>query len=810
MAKAKKKKDIVAGDNNFDNFFPDDEKYKENYELINIGEYDETCSLIYAVNVNLARMLKNIRDGLLPVERRILYAMFMMKVFPKSPFKKVAKIVGEVMGEYHPHGDSPIASSLGKLGQSWKMNEICVHGHGNFGSAAGADIGQMRYIEAKLSKYAMDCFFEDGDWDGKSIVDFAETFQGKGFLEPEFLPSKYCNALIQWSTGIGNGIYSGLPGHRVVDVNRAIIKLLDNPDADFSLIPDTPTGCTICDKKKFLKMSDALDYTFRMRSNYEVDGKYVYIRNVPFNSTANGIRDQIEKLYEAGKLPELVNAEVDDVDFGRKFTIVLTTKKGADIEQLMSNLYKWTQLEDTFTAMYNMVDDYSTYLYTARTTMLNWIMYRKEYLMRKQKSIMSNLAMKIHVNEGQLEILTSDRFEDVIKFARKHSTSETERFYIDEFGMSDVQARKISQLRLGELNQDNINKLKDENKDLEKKYNKHKKILTSDSKLNDIIREDQLDGIKRYGTPRKSKVVQLKDISNVPNTRHKLVITTSCIKKLDVSLVDVGDIDPSDKILSVMDVKNRDTVLVFDKAGKVYPIKVSNINVSPADNVGISLTNFGIFEPVIGCVSYNEEEEGLDKKLITVTHNGLIKKSDINDYYKLNKPTKSISLNKEDYLVSVHVAMDNTDVIVYTTDGNAIVININEITETSRNTKGVKALNLVEGENIIGICELSDGNEMVVFTTKGRAKRFPCKGMPTAKRGNTGFPISKLEKNEKIFTVMLVKDTDMVEVMTRDNKLFIEILDIVHSTRIAPCEKIVKLPKGDYILEIIKISGEIA
>lgn len=786
---------------------------------INIADFCKEIMLIYGANVNLARALPDTRDCLKPVERRLLYTMFKdEKMKPNTKNKKVAKIIGDCMGCYYPHGDAALLGVLVGMAQWWKNNACAVGGAGNYGTIAGEDNSQMRYLEAFMPEFTWDCFFSE--WED-AIIDFRPNYSGD-IDEPEALMCKYPYALFNGVTGLGYGLYGGIPPFNIGETIDLVIELIKNPNkSQVYLIPDLPTYCDVVDTD-FKKICNTGEGPFRIRGRIEINknGNLV-IRSIPFQTNINAIIEQIKELVEKTKIIGLqdikdysknVKTRIHGIDYDLlDMYIELVVKKGANTDQLIDVLYKSTKLESTFTVNLEMVDDYENVHYSLKSFILDWIDARREtkrrlYLyrhsIRNKRLYMLNVILSIIADDKN-----SAKLEKIMKTS-KNKKHIVERL-ISEFNINDVEADTIAEFKNYQKSKDNIEKFKSEMEEIKEEIDRLDVLINDEDLMDKDIIKELKECKKKYGTPRKSKVIKVKDSDFVEDTNHIIAITKKgMVKKLPENMTEIGELLPGDRVINTITINNRESLLVFDSEGKCYGLSVKEIISTPLKGVGYDVTNYIKTSSKIINISKLPEKLSEDNFIIFITKNGIVKKASMSNYMKTTKGgLKALALKsgkEADKLVDILITeKPNANILLYTANGRAIRFSIKDIPMTLRQSSGVIGIKLQQDDEVIGMSLISNKKKyLALITKKGMGKKVLIDNCSKTTRANEGYVLTSLNDDDKIVGLKNVDKDDAIDIFFNNRVETISTRDLKETTKLAKPIKTVKCKNGEHIITI--------
>lgn len=764
-----------------------------------IGDLVTTEMTKYGKNVIAKRAVPDFKDGLLPVYRRILYAMFKdEKVLPNKAHKKVIGLEGTIIKLYHPHGSC--VGSIVKLAQAWVQNQQLVDGKGNFGNQAGDNHAASRYIKARLSQYAYDCFFKDFR-ENTNIVDM-KTAADDSVMEPLFLPARYPNTLVNGAAGIAFSIVSYIPPHNFTELCTATIKLLRNPNAKFELYPDFPTGCEILNKESIPEIYESGSGSIKLRAKMEIseDGTEIYVSNIPYMTTGNKIHKKITDLVNNKEIEGLKDLiEMDNKDkkkskLDKSVRFKLTLKRGADPHYIIHTLYKKTMLANSFTIRLNILDgiDLNRRM-SMRELILQWLDFRRATKYRILANSLVSVNTDIHVTESLISIFNSDNYDKVMNGIREAgSRSEVIDMLIDGFDLSDIQAERIADNQVYKLHKNRRFELQERLNDLDKHRVMLEDVLRNPASIDDIIEAELAEGIAKYGGPRKCKLISSARADVIPNTEHFIMVSKNgYIKKLISGTSSVGGFKQGDSLqCSLSNVKNTDELYIFTVKGKVYKVPVAVIKSSNNVSAGVDISNYvNLDSAIVGMYKESDFLKTKNRYLLCLSKDGQIKKSELS-LYNVKSSLIYMRLKDEDEVVDVQICKGKKDdVMVYSTAGECAIFNLSELTTYNRNTVGVTVGNFADNMQGFNIIHHND-TDMCIITNKGNAKRLDVDSIPSQKRGKTVIRLTKLNKGEEIKYIISTKKKELK--LLRHNDMvgdIVTISDIPKLTRISKCKK---------------------
>src|SRR5579862_9838599 len=744
-----------------------------NIEPRGLEEEMRSAYLDYAMSVIVGRALPDVRDGLKPVHRRVLHVMNEMGLNPTRKHVKSAQIVGEVMGKYHPHGDSAIYDTLVRLAQSFSMRYPLVDGHGNFGNIDGYSAAAMRYTEARLSRLATE-MLRDIDQD---TVDFVPTYDG-GTQEPVVLPARFPNLLVNGSSGIAVGMATNIPPHNLREVVAATIAYIDDPQIDLEGLmqyikgPDFPTAGTI------LGRDGIRDAYATGRGRVRVQGKAhiepigqgkeaIIVTELPFQVRKGGDGGLIEKLsglVEEKKIPEI--SDLRDESDRRGMRIVIELKREAIPKVVLNKLYKHTPLQTTFGVnMVALVDNVPRTL-SLREVLGHYIDHQREVIVRRSKFELRRAEERAHVLEGLLVAL--DNLDEVIALIRGSRDPETARIgLVERFELTVIQAQAILQLTLSRLTALEADKIKQEHKDLIERIKELREILGDESRVMALIKEELSEIAETYGDERRTEITHAEgeiDIEDLIADQQMVISITHSgyIKSLPLSTyrqqrrggvgVTGGEMKDDDYIEHLFVSSTHDYLMFFTNRGKVYRLKVYELPEASRTARGRALVNLLPLregERVQSVLSTRDFSEG--KYLVFATRNGMVKKTEFGAY---NTPIKAdgiiaINIRDDDELIAVRRTSGEDTVIMVSRSGQAARFSESQVRPMGRDTSGVRGMNVSQkGNAVLAMDVARDDQELLVVTENGYGKRTPISDYPVKGRATMGVKTIQLTENK--------------------------------------------------------------
>ena len=751
----------------------------------NIVNEIESSFIEYSMSVIKARALPDLRDGLKPVHRRILYSMYESGYTPDKPHKKSAKTVGEVMGNYHPHGDSSIYEAMVRMAQDFSYRYMLIDGHGNFGNIEGDGAAAMRYTESRLSKIALELLRDIN----KNTVDFGVNYD-ETRKEPLVLPSRFPNILVNGTMGIAVGMATNIPPHNLGEVIDGCIAYIDNPDIDtlglmqYIKGPDFPTGGTILGNSGIKKAYETGRGTITLRSKATIEEKngrhYIIVDEVPYGVNTAELKNKVAELVHSKVIDGISDYHTDLKD-GIKITITL--KKDANPQVVLNNLYKHTQFQTTYGIILLMIDNKTPRTLGLKDIISKYIDYQKEVIYRRTKFDLDKAEKRVHILEGYKIAL--DNIDDFIKIIKEAETdTEAKEKLINKYSISQTQAEAILELKLRRLTGLERDKIESELKELLEKIKMYKEILESEAKILEIIKTEMLEIKDKYADERRTNIDMtaidyIEDESLIPVENIVITLTNKgYIKRMTsdtyktqnrggvgIKGMTTNEDDYVEKLLSM---STHDYLMFFTNRGKVYRVKGYEIPQYSRQSKGLPIVNLlplekGETVKTMLKVSNNDE----CKNIVFCTQNGLIKRTNLSEFENIRSNGKiAISLKEDDELISAKKTTGENEIIIASSNGRMIRFNETEIRIMGRTAAGVKGIDLGDGK-CVG-CEIAMPNQQIlVVTEKGYGKRTETEEYRMTHRGSKGVKALNItDKNGNIVSFKLVNGNEDLMIIT--------------------------------------------
>ena len=731
----------------------------------NIVDEVKTSFLEYSMSVIKSRALPDLRDGLKPVHRRILWSMYESGYTPDKPHRKSAKTVGEVMGNYHPHGDSSIYEAMVRLAQDFNQRYMLIDGHGNFGNIEGDGAAAMRYTESRLSKISLELLRDIN----KDTVNMNDNFDVTR-KEPDVLPSRFPNVLVNGSMGIAVGMATNIPPHNLGEVIDGCVAYIDNPDIDtlglmqYIKGPDFPTGGIILGNSGIKKAYETGRGSITIRSKAEIEDKgnhsNIVITEVPYGVNTMELKNKVAELVHNKTIEGIADYHTDLKD-GIKITITL--KKDANPQVILNNLYKHTNFQVNYGIIFLVLDGQTPKTLGLKAIITKYIDYQKEVIIRRTKYDLKQAEASVHILEGQKIAL--DNIDAVIKIIRgAHDDDEAKTALISNFGLDDIQASNILQMRLRRLTGLEREKVESDLQELLIKIADYKDILGSMERVLNIIKEEMLEIKKKYADERRTTIDMtaidfIEDESLIPVENICIALTNKgYIKRMLIDTYKtqrrggVGikgmSTNEEDFVSKLLTARTHDYILFFSNKGRVYRIKGYEIPEFSRQSKGIPIINILSLEKeeVIKSVLVIRYDNEPNKYLIFATKNGLVKRVKIEEFENIRRLGKiAIVLRENDELVNVEKSDGESEVIIGTADGRAVRFNEKDLRVMSRTSAGVRGIK-IENSFVIGsvVARKDQDSQMLVVSENGYGKKNKIEDYRLAKRGGKGVKALKL------------------------------------------------------------------
>lgn len=794
---------------------------------VSLEEEMKSSYIDYSMSVIVARALPDVRDGLKPVHRRVLYGMYELGLQYNRPYKKSARIVGEVLGKYHPHGDSAVYDSMVRMVQDFSLRYPLVDGQGNFGSVDGDSPAAMRYTEARLARITEE-MLRDLD---KNTVDFAPNFDDS-LQEPTVMPAYLPNLLVNGASGIAVGMATNIPPHNLNEVIDGLIALIKNPDITIEklmkhvIAPDFPTGGMIFGYQgvRDAYLTGRGKIIVRAKANIETlknNRENIIITELPYQVNKANLIEKIAELVKEGKITDISNIRDESDRDGMR--VVIELKRDSQPNVVLNNLYKFTQMQTTFGVIMLALVHGIPRVLNLKEVMQHFLNHRMDVLIKRTKFELDAAERRAHILEGY--IIALDNIDEVIETIKKSRDVETAKNNLmRKFKLSEIQAKAILDMRLQRLTGLERKKIEDEYKETIKLIEKLKGILTNEEKRKEIIKEELLYPKDKFGDERRTEIIydyeefSLEDII----AEEDVVVTIShkgFIKRFPVSgyrkqarggkgVTGAGTKD-DDFIEHMFIATTHQYILFFTDKGKCYWLKVFEIPEAGRASRGrsvLNLINKEKDEEITAFVNVKEFRE--DQFLVMATEQGTIKKTVLSAYGNVRKGgINAINLNSGDRLIAVKMTEGNNDIVLGTRNGFAIRFKESDVRDMGRTATGVRGIKLSKGDIVVGLIVIKRQTTILVVTEKGYGKRSDISEYRTTHRGGKGIiTVKTSDKVGKMISMLEVTDNEELIIISTQGMVIRQgISDIRVMGRNTQGVRVIRLNEGDSIADISKV-----
>ena len=785
-----------------------DDKIFDKIHEVDLKETMETSYIDYAMSVIASRALPDVRDGLKPVQRRVLYSMVELNNGPDKPHRKCARIVGDTMGKFHPHGDSSIYGALVNMAQEWNTRYPLVDGHGNFGSEDGDGAAAMRYTEARLSKISMEMVADIN----KDTVEFTPNFD-ETEKEPSVLPSRYPNLLVNGTSGIAVGMATNIPPHNLTETINAIVKIIDNKveenrDTTIEEImeiikgPDFPTGATILGRKDIEQAYRTGRGKIKTRAVSEIEtmdnGKSrIIVTELPYMVNKAKLVEKIASFVKEKKVDGITDLRDESDQEGTR--VVIEVRRDANANVILNQLYKHTQLQDSFGVIMLALVNGEPKVLNLLQMLDEYLNHQKDVVTRRTKFELNKAEERAHIIKGLLIAL--DNIDEVIKIIRgSRTTADAKKNLIERFGLSDAQSQAIVDMRLRQLTGLAREDLEAEYADLMAKIDYLKSILADENKLLTVIKEE-IEVIRdKFGDERRTKIgINVGDLSDedlIPEEDTVVAMTNlGYIKRMTVDnfksqnrggkgIKGMQTID-KDFMKDMFMVSTHDYILFLTNTGRIYKLKCYEIPEAGRTARGMAIVNLLQLQPgekISAMVQMKEFEE--DKYLIMATKKGTIKKTPIMAYTNIRKSgIQAITLREDDELIDVNISDNNDNIMLITKKGQGIKFRETDVRETGRSAMGVRGIELNQDDEVISMQLESHGECVLIVSANGMGKRTPFTDFKLQNRGGKGVKCYKIsDKTGEVVGAKAVNDGNEIMMITNEGiviRMFVNDISIL-------------------------------
>ncbi|MDY3254052.1 MAG: DNA gyrase subunit A [Lachnospiraceae bacterium] len=814
-----------------------DDKIFDKIQEVDLKKTMEKSYIDYAMSVIAARALPDVRDGLKPVQRRILFSMEELNIGPDKPHRKCARIVGDTMGKYHPHGDSSIYGALVNMAQDWSMRAILVDGHGNFGSVDGDGAAAMRYTEARLSKISVEMLADIN----KDTVDFIPNFD-ETEKEPVVLPSRFPNLLVNGTTGIAVGMATNIPPHNLGETINAVIKLIDNKvdeDRDTQIEeilpivkgPDFPTGGVIIGTRGIEEAYRTGHGKVIVRGVTNIEpmdnGKNrIIITELPYLVNKARLIEKIAELVKDKKIDGITDLRDESDREGMR--VVVEIRRDVNPNIVLNKLYKHTQLQDTFGVNMLALVKNEPKVMSLLEILTNYLDHQKDVVTRRTKYDLNKAEERAHILKGLLIAL--DNIDEVIRIIRgSKNVADAKEQLIVRFSLTEVQAQAIVDMRLRALTGLEREKLENEYNELMVKIAEYKAILADEKLLLGVIKKEIIEISNKYGEERRTSFeydeseITMEDL--IPNENTVIAKTSlGYIKRMTVDnfksqnrggrgITGMKTIE-DDYIEDLLMCQTHQKILFFTNYGRVYMMKAYEIPEGSRNSRGVAIINLLQLNPgekISAIIPFMGMEE--NKNLFMVTKNGIVKKTRVTEFKNIHKNgLKAINIREEDELIEVKTTDSSSEIFLVTKYGMCIRFKETNVRETGRSSMGVIGMTLDDGDEVVGMQLDSQGDSLLIVSEKGYGKRSTLDQFRLQHRGGKGLRCYKImEKTGYIIGVKAVTDENEIMMITSGGIIIqIRMNDIRNLGRITSGVKLINLDEGVEVAKIAKVREKVS
>ncbi|MFI3069021.1 DNA gyrase subunit A [Streptococcus suis] len=761
----------------------------KNLVTVNLTNEMKSSFIDYAMSVIVSRALPDVRDGLKPVHRRILYGMNELGITPDKPHKKSARITGDVMGKYHPHGDKAIYDAMVRMAQWWSYRHMLVDGHGNFGSMDGDGAAAQRYTEARMSKIALEMLRDIN----KNTVNFADNYDASE-REPEVLPARFPNLLVNGTTGIAVGMATNIPPHNLGETIEAVKLVMDNPEVTTREImevlpgPDFPTGALVMGKSGIHRAYETGNGSITLRSRTEIEEygngrERIVVTEFPYMVNKSKVQEHIVKLVQEKRIDGITAVRDESNREGVRF--VIEVRRDASANVILNNLFKQTQLQTNFSFNMLAIQNGVPKILSVRQILEAYIEHQKEVVTRRTQFDKEKAEARAHILAGLLIAL--DHIDEVIRIIRNSETDAiAQAELMEKFELSERQSQAILDMRLRRLTGLERDKIQSEYDELIALIADLADILAKPERVVMIIKEE-LDEVKRkYADPRRTElmvgeVLSLEDEDLIEETDVLITLSNQgYIKRLAQDEfqaqkrggrgVQGTGVKDDDFVRELVSTSTHDRLLFFTNKGRVYRLKGYEIPEYGRTAKGLPVVNLLKLEEneAIQTIINVTKDQEADSYLFFATRQGVVKRTSVSEFANIRQNgLKALTLKDEDELINVFLTNGQADIIMGTKFGYSVRFTETDVRNMGRTATGVRGINLREGDQLVGATMISDDQEVLVLTEKGFGKRTPASEYPTKGRGGKGIKTLKVaEKNGSLAGLTTVSGDEDIMVIT--------------------------------------------
>ena len=795
---------------------------------VDIESQMKTSYIDYAMSVIVSRALPDVRDGLKPVHRRILYSMNELNMTPDKPYRKCARLVGDVLGKYHPHGDAAVYDAMVRMAQDFSLRYMLVDGHGNFGSVDGDSPAAMRYTESRMSKLTLE-MLRDID---KNTVEFVPNFDDT-LKEPDVLPSRFPNLLVNGSSGIAVGMATNVPPHNLTEVIDGIIKVIDEDNVTIDDLmkiikgPDFPTGGIIMGHEGIRSAYTTGRGRIIVRARAEIEEmgnrQRIVVTELPYQVNKARLIENIANLVKEKRLEGI--SDLRDESDREGMRIVIELKRDANANVLLNQLYKNTQMQDTFGAIMLALVDKQPKTLNLRQCIDYYLDHQKDVILRRTKFDLDKAEARLHILEGLRIAL--DYIDEVIKIIRAAYDDAKERL-MERFGLTEIQAQAILDMRLRTLSGLQREKIEEEYNQLVEKVKYYKEVLSSETLVYKIIKDELLELKEKYGDERRTAIEAAADEIDIEDMikEEDCVITLThfgYIKRLPADtyksqkrggkgIVGITTRE-EDFVEKIFISSTHHYILFFTNKGKTYRLKAYEVPEAGRQAKGTAIVNLLQLDPdekITAVIPIAEYAEG--SYLLMVTKNGLVKKTNLMEYANVRKSgLQGITLRENDELVNVRLTNGEDKVVIVTNNGMSITFDEKDVRPIGRVSQGVRGIDVADDDYVIGMEPGNDENLcLLAITENGFGKRTEVTEYRVQTRGGKGVLTYKVtEKTGKVVGIRVVKETDDIILISSDGTIIrLAVKDISVLGRNTQGVTLMRMPEGVKVVSIAKVTDD--
>lgn len=799
---------------------------------VNLTSEMKTSFIDYAMSVIVARALPDVRDGLKPVHRRILYGMNELGVTPDKPHKKSARITGDVMGKYHPHGDSSIYEAMVRMAQWWSYRYMLVDGHGNFGSMDGDGAAAQRYTEARMSKIALEMLRDIN----KNTVDFVDNYDASE-REPLVLPARFPNLLVNGATGIAVGMATNIPPHNLGETIDAVKLMMDNPEVTTRELmevlpgPDFPTGALVMGKSGIHKAYETGKGSIVLRSRTEIEvtksgRERIVVTEFPYMVNKTKVHEHIVRLVQEKRIEGITAVRDESNREGVRF--VIEVRRDASANVILNNLFKMTQMQTNFGFNMLAIQNGVPKILSLRQILGAYIEHQKEVVTRRTIFDKEKAEARAHILEGLLIAL--DHIDEVIRIIRNSQTdAEAQAELMAKFKLSERQSQAILDMRLRRLTGLERDKIQSEYDDLVALIADLADILAKPERVATIIKEELEEVKRKFGDARRTElmvgeVLSLEDEDLIEETDVLITLSNKgYIKRLDQAEftaqkrggrgVQGTGVKDDDFVRELVSTSTHDHLLFFTNKGRVYRLKGYEIPEYGRTAKGLPIVNLLKLDEgeSIQTIINVEQDRSDEAYLFFTTRQGLVKRTNVAEFSNIRQNgLKALNLRDEDELINVFLTDGNTDVVIGTKYGYSVRFNEAVVRNMGRSATGVRGVNLREGDKVVGASVVTDQDEVLIITEKGYGKRTMASEYPTKGRGGKGIKTANItEKNGPLAGLLTVKgDEDLMIITDTGVMIRTGVANISQTGRSTQGVKVMRLDQDAKIVTFTTVQPE--